>query len=111
MYADGDSAWSYALPESGVAVSSSSDDKNASSHAVDAAGAAVSRPVVARGGDRDYLIIYNRVPKTGSTTFANIVYSLCGRRHFNVIYVRAEKNAHIYSIVDQVSLCDRCRWV
>ena len=107
MYADGDSAWSYALPESGVVVSASSDDQNASSHA---AGAAVSRPVVARGGDRDYLIIYNRVPKTGSTTFANIVYSLCGRRHFNVIYVRAEKNAHIYSIVDQVSLY-RCRWV
>ena len=111
MYADGDSAWSYALPESGVVVSASSDDKNASSHVVDAAGVAVSRPV-ARGGDQDYLIIYNRVPKTGSTTFANIVYSLCGRRHFNVIYVRAEKNAHIYSIVDQVSLCDRCSsWV
>ena len=53
--------------------------------------------------DQDVVIIYNRVPKTGSTTFANVLYTLCKTtNNCTVVYVRAERNAHIYSLGDQV---------
>ena len=51
---------------------------------------------------RDSIIIYNRVPKTGSTTLANLMYDRCRDLRYSVIYVRAEKNAHVYSVSDQV---------
>ena len=52
--------------------------------------------------DDEQLIIYNRVPKTGSTSFAGIAYDLCSRNNFHVLHVNTTKNVHTLSIPDQV---------
>ena len=52
----------------------------------------------------DTIVIYNRVPKTGSTSFAGIVYELCKSNKFNVIHINITKNAKTLALSDQVSL-------
>ncbi|XP_067938225.1 heparan sulfate 2-O-sulfotransferase 1-like isoform X2 [Watersipora subatra] len=48
------------------------------------------------------LIIYNRVPKTGSTTFANIAYKLTGANNFHMLHLNVTyKNMHYLTILDQ----------
>ena len=54
---------------------------------------------------RDRVVIYNRVPKTGSTSFAGIAYDLCARNGYHVIHVNSSKNSHVMSLPDQVSHC------
>ena len=51
----------------------------------------------------DMVVIYNRVPKTGSTSFAGIAYELCLRNKFHVLHLNVTKNNHVLSISDQVS--------
>lgn len=56
----------------------------------------------AADGDDDLVIIYNRVPKTASTSFTNIAYDLCGKNHFHVLHINTTKNNPVMSIQDQV---------
>ena len=51
----------------------------------------------------DLVIIYNRVPKTGSTSFAGIAYDLCVPNKFHVLHVNVSRNNHVLSVADQVS--------
>lgn len=50
----------------------------------------------------DMVIIYNRVPKTASTSFTNIAYDLCGKNHYHVLHINTTKNNPVMSIQDQV---------
>nr|ACQ58725.1 Heparan sulfate 2-O-sulfotransferase 1 [Anoplopoma fimbria] len=50
----------------------------------------------------DMVIIYNRVPKTASTSFTNIAYDLCGENRFHVLHINTTKNNPVMSLQDQV---------
>ncbi|XP_035993650.1 heparan sulfate 2-O-sulfotransferase 1-like [Fundulus heteroclitus] len=52
--------------------------------------------------DDDLVIIYNRVPKTASTSFTNIAYDLCGKNRYHVLHINTTKNNPVMSIQDQV---------
>lgn len=58
--------------------------------------------VEANDGLDDTVIIYNRVPKTGSTSFMGVAYDLCSRNNFNVLHINTTRNSHVLSLSDQV---------
>ena len=49
------------------------------------------------------VIIYNRVPKTGSTSFVGIAYELYAKNSFHVLHFNVSRNKHVLSIADQVN--------
>lgn len=61
--------------------------------------------------DNDAIIIYNRVPKTASTSFMGVVYDLCEQNSFHSIHLNITKNQHVLSVTDQVRLANNItRW-
>lgn len=54
--------------------------------------------------DENLIVIYNRVPKTGSTSFINLAYDLCKKNHFYVLHINITSNMHVLSLDNQVSV-------
>ncbi|XP_076455198.1 heparan sulfate 2-O-sulfotransferase 1-like [Babylonia areolata] len=53
-------------------------------------------------GDDDTIVIYNRVPKTGSTTLAGIMYALCSINKYFVIHIGMFHSAKTIALSDQM---------
>ncbi|XP_025113409.1 heparan sulfate 2-O-sulfotransferase 1-like isoform X1 [Pomacea canaliculata] len=53
-------------------------------------------------GDDDTVVIYNRIPKTGSTTLAGIMYALCFVNKYFVIHVGMMDRAKTIALSDQM---------
>lgn len=52
--------------------------------------------------DENLIVIYNRVPKTGSTSFVNLAYDLCKKNKYHVLHINITANSHILSLQNQV---------
>jgi len=50
----------------------------------------------------DLVVIYNRVPKTASTSFVGVAYDLCARNKFHVLHVNVSRNRYTLSLQDQL---------
>lgn len=61
------------------------------------------RQDVALDEEDDMVIIYNRVPKTASTSFTNIAYDLCAKNKYHVLHINTTKNNPVMSLQDQVN--------
>jgi hypothetical protein len=53
---------------------------------------------------QDLVVIYNRVPKTGSTSFMGVAYDLCKQNGFHVLHINITGNMHALSLKNQVWL-------
>ncbi|XP_973628.2 heparin sulfate O-sulfotransferase [Tribolium castaneum] len=49
----------------------------------------------------DLVVVYNRVPKTGSTSFIGVAYDLCKKNKFHVLHVNITANNHVLSLNNQ----------
>lgn len=65
--------------------------------------AALKSPENTNSFDDNLVVIYNRVPKTGSTSFINLAYDLCKKNHFYVLHINITANMHVLSLNNQVS--------
>ncbi|XP_044750881.1 heparin sulfate O-sulfotransferase-like isoform X2 [Coccinella septempunctata] len=52
----------------------------------------------------DIVVIYNRVPKTASTSFVGVAYDICKKNHFHVLHVNVSANSHVLSLNNQLEL-------
>lgn len=67
-------------------------------------GSLVEIPNVNLNERKDLVVIYNRVPKTGSTSFINVAYDLCRQNTYHVLHINVTANMHVLSLANQVSL-------
>lgn len=47
------------------------------------------------------VVIYNRVPKTGSTSFVGVAYDLCKKNSYKVLHINITANMHVMSLNNQ----------
>lgn len=59
-------------------------------------------PALQANFDERLVVIYNRVPKTGSTSFVNLTYDLCRKNAFHVLHINITANMHVLSIPNQL---------
>ncbi|KAE8746971.1 hypothetical protein FOCC_FOCC006391 [Frankliniella occidentalis] len=64
-------------------------------------GALVEVPNVNLRDRKDLVVIYNRVPKTGSTSFINVAYDLCRLNSYHVLHINVTGNMHVLSLANQ----------
>lgn len=50
----------------------------------------------------DIIVIYNRVPKTGSTSFVGVVYDLCKKNKFHALHINVTNNMHTLTLANQI---------
>lgn len=50
----------------------------------------------------DVVMIYNRVPKTASTSFVGLVYDLCKQNKYHVLHINVTNNMHTLTLANQV---------
>ncbi|XP_017857824.1 PREDICTED: heparin sulfate O-sulfotransferase [Drosophila arizonae] len=68
--------------------------------------AALSRSIPTFDGydyEEQLVVLYNRVPKTGSTSFVNIAYDLCKQNRYHVLHINVTANMHVLSLPNQIS--------
>ncbi|EDW04921.1 GH19644 [Drosophila grimshawi] len=53
--------------------------------------------------EEQLVVLYNRVPKTGSTSFVNIAYDLCKQNRYHVLHINVTANMHVLSLPNQIS--------
>lgn len=53
------------------------------------------------GSNEDLVVIYNRVPKTGSTSFVGVAYDLCKANAFKVLHINITANMHVMTLNNQ----------
>ncbi|XP_012262589.2 heparin sulfate O-sulfotransferase [Athalia rosae] len=59
----------------------------------------------------DVVVIYNRVPKTGSTSFVGIVYDLCKQNKYHSLHINVTNNMHTLTLLNQVKFVNNItRW-
>ena len=63
----------------------------------------VEIPLVNLSERKDLVVIYNRVPKTGSTSFINVAYDLCRLNSYHVLHINVTGNMHVLSLANQVN--------
>lgn len=76
---------------------------------IDIRNGAHGAPEATRGNGplNDVVVIYNRVPKTASTSFVGLVYDLCKQNKYHVLHVNVTNNMHTLTLSNQV-LCLFC---
>ncbi|KAH0953312.1 hypothetical protein HN011_002575 [Eciton burchellii] len=50
----------------------------------------------------DAVVIYNRVPKTASTSFVGLVYDLCRQNKYHVLHINVTNNMHTLTLTNQI---------
>ncbi|XP_014204527.1 heparan sulfate 2-O-sulfotransferase 1-like [Copidosoma floridanum] len=52
--------------------------------------------------DDSYVVIYNRVPKTGSTSFVGVIYDLCKKNKYHALHINITNNMHTLMPANQM---------
>ncbi|CAG2058239.1 unnamed protein product, partial [Timema podura] len=61
--------------------------------------------------DKDLVVVYNRVPKTGSTSLVGVAYDLCKLNNFHVLHLNITGNMHVLSLANQLRFVQNVtRW-
>lgn len=61
-----------------------------------------SEAIHSNGPLDDVVVIYNRVPKTASTSFVGLVYDLCKQNKYHVLHINVTNNMHTLTLSNQV---------